>query len=246
MSVEDVARDVNAAINKLPTAALEQAGQALQDAHTALAQAVQGTGDQEVSQAVGLLAGAIADLGRINQTLTTAAQGLAGYLAKVGKVEPPPPSGSRQEPSAAKDQPASPGKLDPDKLEELRSKLPPSVPKPNPENKKTHGQWVDAQGNVHTTVSGEDQASAAAWEQLQQAGMPANRKPVITTHVEVKVAAEMIQSGQRHTELVLNNRPCVGPLGCDSLLPVLLPKGYSVTVYGPDGYEATFEGGEEW
>ncbi len=25
------------------------------------------------------------------------------------------------------------------------------------------------------------------------------------------------------------------PLGCDSLLPVLLPKGYSVTVYGPDG-----------
>jgi hypothetical protein len=76
--------------------------------------------------------------------------------------------------------------------------------------------------------------------------VPANRKPVITTHVEAKVAAEMIRSGQRHTELVLNNRPCVGPLGCDSLLPVLLPEGYSVTVYGPDGYEEAFEGGEQW
>jgi hypothetical protein len=76
--------------------------------------------------------------------------------------------------------------------------------------------------------------------------VPANRKPVITTHVEAKVAAQMIQSGQQHTELVLNNQPCVGPLGCDSLLHVLLPKGYSVTVYGPDGYEETFEGGEQW
>ena len=78
MSVEDVARDVNAAISKLPAAVLEQAGQALQEAQAALSQAVQGTGDQEAGQAVGLLAGAIADLGRINQTLTTAIQGLTG------------------------------------------------------------------------------------------------------------------------------------------------------------------------
>lgn len=56
----------------------------------------------------------------------------------------------------------------------------------------------------------------------------------------------MIQNGQRHAELVLNNRPCLGPLGCDSLLPVLLPEGYSVTVYGPDDYKTTFEGGEQW
>lgn len=73
MPVEDVARDVNAAIGKLPTAALEQAGQALEEAHAALSQAVQVTGDHEASQAVGLLVGAVGDLGRINQTLTTAA-----------------------------------------------------------------------------------------------------------------------------------------------------------------------------
>jgi len=64
VSVEDVARDVNAAINKLPTAALEQAGQALQEAHAALAQAVQGTGDQEADQAVSLLVVVLGELGR--------------------------------------------------------------------------------------------------------------------------------------------------------------------------------------
>ena len=144
--------------------------------------AVQGTGDQEAGEAVGLLAGAVADLGRINQTLTT--------------------SGGRPELSAVKDQLATPAKLDPDKVEELRAKLPPSVPKPNPENRKTYGQWIHSQGKVPTTASGEDQASAAARSDFNKAGMPPSRKPVITTHVEAKVAAGMIRSGQRHTELV--------------------------------------------
>jgi hypothetical protein len=113
----------------------------------------------------------------------------------------------RPAPPAAKDQPAKSGKLDSDRLEALRSELLPPEPKPNPENKKTRGRWVDAQGNVEKAVSGEDQQSAVAWQKPQQAGVPASRKPVITTHVEVevKVANEMIQSGQRHADLVLNN-----------------------------------------
>jgi hypothetical protein len=68
----------------------------------------------------------------------------------------------------------------------------------------------------------------------------------VTTHVEVKVAATMIKAGQRHVALLVNNPPCIGVYGCDSVLPVLLPEGYTMTVYGPDGYEQTFVGGEEW
>ncbi len=88
------------------------------------------------------------------------------------------------------------GALDPAKLEQLRAELPPPVPKPNPESKKTHGRWIDAQGNVQQTVSGEDKQSATAWQLLQKAGMPPGRKPVVTTHVEAKIATQMIESGQ--------------------------------------------------
>ncbi|MEU0792441.1 Imm1 family immunity protein [Amycolatopsis sp. NPDC005961] len=59
---------------------------------------------------------------------------------------------------------------------------------------------------------------------LRVGSAPASLELQQTAHVEAKVAAEVVQSGQRRTELVLNSRPSVGPLGCDSLPPVLLPK----------------------
>ncbi|TNC23724.1 DddA-like double-stranded DNA deaminase toxin [Amycolatopsis alkalitolerans] len=246
MSVDEIVRDVGRAISLLPSGQVGQALYALTEAHELLMRVIQGSQDPEAHQAVGLLAEVITALGATHQQVTAAGQALEQYLAKVGPVEPPPPPNSRPEPLEAANPPATPVPVDPARVEKLRDELPPPVPSPNPENKKTHGQWVDVDGTVRRTVSGEDEQSAAAWERFKQCGLPANRKLAITTHVEVKVATEMIQTGQRHTELVINNRPCVGPLGCDSLLPVLLPKGYAVTVYGPDGYKETFQGGEQW
>jgi hypothetical protein len=110
--------------------------------------------------------------------------------------------------------------------------LSPPVPKPNPEGKKTHGGWVDEHGKQRAGVSGRDDASAGAWWQLQAKGMSSAREPTITSHVEAKLAAQMVKGGIQHVDVVLNNRPCPGLLGCDTLLPVLLPEGSLMTIHG--------------
>ncbi|GAB3735521.1 SCP1.201-like deaminase [Amycolatopsis oliviviridis] len=246
MAVEDLVRAVTGAIAKLPTAQLEQVSQALQEAHGTLARVTEGTFDPDAKQAVAVLGSGVEGAGLVHQAVEGARQALQRYLGKLGSVEAPAAPPSWREPAAVSDEPTKPRALTPAKLAQLRAELPPPVPRPNPESKKTHGRWIDAQGNVQQTVSGDDEQSAIAWQLLQKAGLPPNRKPVVTTHVEAKVATQMIKSEQQHAELVLNNRPCVGPLGCDTLLPVLLPEGYSVTVYGPEGFTETFEGGEQW
>ncbi|MEU4806356.1 DddA-like double-stranded DNA deaminase toxin [Actinosynnema sp. NPDC023587] len=48
----------------------------------------------------------------------------------------------------------------------------------------------------------------------------------------------------REVTLVLNHRPCRGAMGCDTLLPILLREGYSLTVHGPN-YRKRFTGGAE-
>jgi hypothetical protein len=46
----------------------------------------------------------------------------------------------------------------------------------------------------------------------------------------------------RHLTVVLNQRPCKGDYGCDELVPVVLPEGYSLTVHAPN-YRKRFTGG---
>ncbi|MGW6932880.1 DddA-like double-stranded DNA deaminase toxin [Lentzea sp. NPDC054927] len=47
----------------------------------------------------------------------------------------------------------------------------------------------------------------------------------------------------RHASVVINYVPCRMKWGCDNLLPVLLPEGFTLTVYGPN-YRKTFTGGK--
>jgi hypothetical protein len=58
--------------------------------------------------------------------------------------------------------------------------------------------------------------------------------------VELKFAMRMHREGIRHAEIILNNRPCEGPLSCDELLGRFLPDGASLTVYGPDNFKRTY------
>ncbi|MGW4483702.1 DddA-like double-stranded DNA deaminase toxin [Amycolatopsis sp. NPDC004368] len=112
-------------------------------------------------------------------------------------------------------------------------------PQAEPGGPETHGSWVDSSGNTRHLTSGRDADSETAWQQLQAAGLSCDRRPVVTDHVEMKMAARMVKQRLRHIELVINNRPCVRLLGCDRLLPVILPTGYSITVHGPN-YRKTF------
>lgn len=94
----------------------------------------------------------------------------------------------------------------------------------------------------HPIVSGEDEYSTFVRKILRRRGLAVRRDPVSATHVEMKLAARMIRDGITHTDVVINNRPCGRELGCDTLLPILLPDGYSITVHGPN-YRKTFTGG---
>jgi hypothetical protein len=52
----------------------------------------------------------------------------------------------------------------------------------------------------------------------------------------MKLAVHMRKNGIRSATLVVNHVPCEGPLGCDALVPVILPTGYTLTVYGTNGF----------
>lgn len=245
MSVEDVARDVGRILSGLPLAALEQAHHTLSEAHEVLAEAVQGANDPEIAQTASLLPDAVKALGAVYQQISRAKQALEDYLTKVGPVDAPAPTAGRPAAQKAARSPAQPARRDPIRIEQLRATLPPPVPRPNPEGRKTHGRWVDTDGRVQELTSGHDEHSEEAWHLLKQAGLLPARRPAVVDHVEMKLATRMVQRGTRHTELVVNNRPCGGFLGCDALLPVILPEGYSLTVHGPN-YRKTFTGGKQW
>ncbi len=42
----------------------------------------------------------------------------------------------------------------------------------------------------------------------------------------------MRKNGIRSAVVIINNQPCDGPMGCDALVPVVSPPGYTLTVYG--------------
>lgn len=129
-----------------------------------------------------------------------------------------------------------------ERIRQLKAMLPPPVPTPNVEGRKTHGTWLDEHGQPHTVISGHDEDSAEVWRILQERGIPLKAPPTRTSDVEQKLAARMVREQRTHLDLVINNRPCPGRWGCDRLLPVLLPAGYSLTVHGPD-FQKTYTGG---
>lgn len=67
--------------------------------------------------------------------------------------------------------------------------------------------------------------------------MPPQLAALLSSHVEMKVAASMLQRGKQHSELVINHAPCGSQphqqySGCDQELERFLPEGRSLTVHG--------------
>jgi SCP1.201-like deaminase len=124
----------------------------------------------------------------------------------------------------------------------LAEELPPPVVSNT--GAKTHGLWVDEHGTAHKIVSGKDADADLAWSILRNRGIPVPAEPTTTSDVEQKLAARMVREGRKHLDVTLNNRPCRGVFGCDVLVPVILPEGYSLTVHAPN-YKKTFTGGAQ-
>lgn len=127
-------------------------------------------------------------------------------------------------------------------MRELLAALPPPVVKGT--GSKTHGRWLDEDGTAHAISSGQDAAADDTRRLLETRGMPAASAAAVatTSHVELKLAAEQVRDGRCHVDVVVNNEPCQGVFGCERLLPILLPAGYSLTVHSPN-YRRTFTGG---
>jgi hypothetical protein len=119
--------------------------------------------------------------------------------------------------------------IEPDKVEELRRDLPPHRAPGGP-RQKTRGTWIGPDGTAQPIVSGRDEYADAADAVLRDMGMP--RMSAKTADVEIKLATRMVAEGVEHATVVINAKPCVGQFGCDTLVPILLPEGTTLTVHG--------------
>ncbi|WP_439661619.1 DddA-like double-stranded DNA deaminase toxin [Lentzea sp. HUAS TT2] len=129
-----------------------------------------------------------------------------------------------------------------EQVETLRRQLPPPVQAGS--GQKTHGRWfTPGSMEARSVVSGEDDESAEVWRVLQETRFPEKGPPITITHVETKLAVRMRREDVKHASVVINYTPCRMKWGCDNLLPVLLPDGCTLTVYGPN-YRKTFTGGK--
>jgi hypothetical protein len=103
----------------------------------------------------------------------------------------------------------------------------------------TSGYLFDSGGNQLGGLrrSGRDPAAADGVKRFRRESDGARLQPTqvesVVTHVEGKVAAEM-RAQPQDAVLLLNNTPCLGVVGCDRLLPLLLPAGVNLTVFVKD------------
>lgn len=83
----------------------------------------------------------------------------------------------------------------------------------------------------HTFTPGAGRWSEEAWQRIDEAGLPQWALDV-AHHVEPQATSWMREARVRHAMVVLN-RPACGiehGLGCHQALPLLLPRGYRLTV----------------
>ncbi|WP_018684100.1 DddA-like double-stranded DNA deaminase toxin [Actinokineospora enzanensis] len=93
------------------------------------------------------------------------------------------------------------------------------------------------------STSGWDDQYYAAIEWF--GGQPGKRIPRTAAHVEVKLAVHARLNKITNLTLAINNVPCTGRFGCDTLIPHILPSGYTMIVHGANGFLGTYHGRAE-
>ncbi|WP_370948104.1 DddA-like double-stranded DNA deaminase toxin [Amycolatopsis sp. cg5] len=183
--------------------------------------------------------------------LDRAQRDLAAYTTRIAGPSAEPQVGALARKSHDRGQPeadttsARPAPVSTERLDELRAELPPPVD--SGKGQKTHGRWIDGEGRAYAVISQADEWKDEVNTILEEEGCP--RVPIArASDVELRLAARMRQEGKtdpnmRHVTLLINNVPCDGFFSCESLLSVVLPPGYTLTVHGKNGYVRTFTGG---
>ncbi|XVS62333.1 DddA-like double-stranded DNA deaminase toxin [Actinosynnema sp. CA-299493] len=265
-SIEEVAKCVSQACDQASKSrdALGQAEDLVEEAHDLLAANLRGAVDLESDTERTLarfteVKDGITDLWKILGMGMDRAQAALTTLTGENAAPPPPDAPrpaqpprrpperqSSTPPQVRPVEPSAPPVIPPEKVEELRRELPPDVPPadqrpPGTPRPKTHGRWIGPDGQTRPVVSGEDEMYRESETALAALGL--RRKLTRASDVEMKMAAYMRNHGVRSATLLINNTPCRGPLGCDELVPVLLPEGATLTVHGANGFTKTYAGG---
>ncbi|MFT7834918.1 SCP1.201-like deaminase [Saccharothrix sp. BKS2] len=259
-STGEVAAQVRAACAKGEQArtALEQAKDLAGEAHDVLARALEGARhlgsdvEQVLSALNQVVDGCEGHLWPLINEAVKAAEDFAAELrgGRQPTTFPAPtargPAQPPQQHPARQSDTADPPVIPPERIERLRRELPPDVPPPDQRppgtpRPKTHGRWIGPDGQARLVVSGEDEMYRESETVLADLGF--RRKLTRASDVEMKLAAYMRNHGVRSATLLINNLPCRGPLGCDELVPVLLPEGCTMTVHGANGFTKTYRGG---
>ncbi|GAA4536903.1 DddA-like double-stranded DNA deaminase toxin [Amycolatopsis samaneae] len=242
MSAQELAAAINAAVEKATAAGehLQTAMQSAEDASEALAQATQGSTDQELGQAMGLLAQAVQDVADVGQLVAKVSSELSAYMKSVTGDQGEDESGGRLSGQSA---PSGGKKPEPDDpVEKARRELP---ERGTGRGVKTTGRWFAPGKTTSAVTSGRDAWTDRVNEVVREAGCP--YVPLTASaDVELKIAAEMRDTGITDATVVLNNAPCTGLTSCDSLLGVVLPAGSTLTVHGPGGFKKVYKGGKRW
>lgn len=253
MSIADVAAQLDAVLDEIDAvrASLGAAADLIDEVAAIMAAAVAASSAPEALDASALFEQARQGLevpfGML-QIAEEAIRDYRTYLVGQASATGPPASVPNTKAEQARPlgpPPATPIVVTPERVEQLRRELPPPVV-PSA-GQKTHGRWIDPDGNVHAEVSGKDEKWEEALRFFKEE-IKSRRIPRAVSDVELKLAAHMRKERIRSAVLVINNIPCrkaarTPGMGCHDLIPVILPSGYTMTVYGPNGFQYEYKGG---
>ncbi|MDQ3403910.1 MAG: hypothetical protein M3548_11010 [Actinomycetota bacterium] len=249
MSIKSYVATLDGALEKI-TAALEvlQGGLVQTDeARTLLGQVLQGTNDPDAGRVYGEFGQAHNAMAQAYSSVASLGPKFCGYIASItdgqGTSAPATPAPARPAPSPARPA-AGDTEVTPERVAELRRELPPDVQPPSRRPRgapkpKTHGRWIGPDGTKHAEVSGDDNKARAAVDWFKSQGIDV---PQRISDVEMKLAVHMRLGNIKEATLVINHVPCPGIFSCDSMVPRILPPGYTMTVHGTNGFSKTYRG----
>lgn len=235
-SLEEIGDGLNRVLNKAAeaAAALQTAAELAEDAQQLLLAAAQGSLQADVDLTNAEFAAVVIGAQELHRSLGASISGVESILHR---LELGGSASTSTVPSRTTAPPPEPVRMPLERgsrehIEELRRDLPPPVQPRS--GQKTHGRWftsTDAHdAPVRKLTSGADDLSEAVERHLTNMGIPA--APVTSRDVEIKIAVYMARHGISDATVVINHVPCKGDFGCDTLVPVVLPEGCSLTVYG--------------
>ncbi|MEV5542775.1 DddA-like double-stranded DNA deaminase toxin [Saccharopolyspora shandongensis] len=225
--VAAIAAKVREAMEKLPPEAFQVAGECIDEAGTGLYPLALETDDGELAAVIGALGDVREEIDRAWQICRKVRDACAAYLKSIGVAESSAPPangggwGGQPRHVTAKD-----GSQYPPEAGAVIDVLPRRVQEGKAREKAVG--FVDGSA-TSSFVSGIDQTwTPSILTRADEVGISPRLAEFVSSHVEMKVAAMMMQTGKQHSELVINHVPCGSQpgkkRGCDQVLERFLPK----------------------